>query len=122
MMQDDLTPESDDQDVTPSLSDETKSENPLDEVQAAVVSLRKQLAQVIVGQDEVIDQLLLSILSSGHCLLVGVPGLAKTLLVSAISKTIDLDFSRIQFTIDLLPSDILGSEILDQKTNEFKVI
>ncbi len=112
MMQDDLIPESDEQDVTPSSSDEMHSDNPLDEVQSAVVSLRKQLAQVIVGQDEVIDQLLLSLLSSGHCLLVGVPGLAKTLLISTLARALNLDFNRIQFTPDLMPSDITGTEVI----------
>ena len=83
--------------------------------------IRQRVGTVVVGQDVVVERLLIALFTSGHLLLQGVPGLAKTLLVSAISKTIDLDFSRIQFTIDLLPSDILGSEILDQKTNEFKV-
>ena len=75
---------------------------------------------VVVGQDVVVERLLIALFTGGHLLLQGVPGLAKTLLVSAISKTIDLDFARIQFTIDLLPSDILGSEILDQRTSEFR--
>ena len=83
--------------------------------------VRQRVGTVVVGQDIVVERLLIALFTSGHLLLQGVPGLAKTLLVSAISKTIDLDFSRIQFTIDLLPSDILGSEILDQKTNEFKI-
>ncbi len=84
-----------------------------------IQDVRDQVATVVVGQDEVVERLLISLFTGGHLLLQGVPGLAKTLLVSVLSKSIDLDFSRIQFTIDLLPSDILGSQILDQKKNEF---
>jgi MoxR-like ATPase len=76
---------------------------------------------VVVGQDVVVERILIALLTSGHLLLEGVPGLAKTLLVSCLAKSIDLSFARIQFTIDLLPSDILGSEILDQRTNDFRV-
>lgn len=76
----------------------------------------------MVGQDVVVERALISLFTGGHLLLQGVPGLAKTLLVSVLSKTVDLDFARIQFTIDLLPSDILGSEILDPRTNEFKIL
>lgn len=83
--------------------------------------IRERVATVVVGQDVVVERMLIALFTGGHLLLQGVPGLAKTLLVSVLSKTIDLDFARIQFTIDLLPSDILGSEILDQKTNEFKI-
>ena len=83
--------------------------------------LKKEIGKVIIGQDEAIDHILLSILSGGHSLLIGVPGLAKTLIVQTISKTLGLDFKRIQFTPDLMPSDILGSEILDE-TNHFKFI
>ena len=82
--------------------------------------IKTRVGQVVVGQDVVVERVLISLLTSGHLLLQGVPGLAKTLLVAAISKTVDLDFARIQFTIDLLPSDIVGSEILDQKTHEFR--
>jgi MoxR-like ATPase len=84
-------------------------------------TLQKEIAKVIVGQDEVIKFVLISIFSKGHCLLVGVPGLAKTLLVNTISEALGLDFSRIQFTPDLMPSDIIGSEILDENRN-FKFI
>ncbi len=84
-------------------------------------TLKKEIAKVIVGQDEVIKFVLISIFSKGHCLLVGVPGLAKTLLVNTISEALGLDFSRIQFTPDLMPSDIIGSEILDENRN-FKFI
>ncbi len=83
--------------------------------------IRSRVGQTVVGQDVVVERALIAMLTSGHLLLQGVPGLAKTLLVAAISKAIDLEFARIQFTIDLLPSDIVGSEILDQKTNEFRI-
>lgn len=83
--------------------------------------LKNEIHKVIVGQDEVVDQVLISIFSRGHCLLVGVPGLAKTLLVNTISQTLGLSFNRIQFTPDLMPSDIIGSEILDE-TRSFKFI
>ncbi|MCB0606142.1 MAG: AAA family ATPase [Lewinellaceae bacterium] len=76
--------------------------------------LKKEIAKVIVGQDEVVKAVIISLFSNGHSLLVGVPGLAKTLLVSTISEVLDLDFKRIQFTPDLMPSDITGSEILDE--------
>ncbi len=83
--------------------------------------LKNEIHKVIVGQDEVVDQVLISILSRGHCLLVGVPGLAKTLLVNTIARTLGLSFNRIQFTPDLMPSDIVGSEILDE-SRHFKFI
>ena len=84
-------------------------------------ALKQEIAKVIVGQDEVIHQIILSVFSGGHALLVGVPGLAKTLMVNTISQALGLDFKRIQFTPDLMPSDILGSEILDE-TRHFKFI
>ncbi|MBP9792433.1 MAG: MoxR family ATPase [Flavobacterium sp.] len=83
--------------------------------------LKKEIAKIIVGQEEVVNQIVLSIFSGGHALLVGVPGLAKTLMVNTISQALGLDFKRIQFTPDLMPSDILGSEILDE-TRNFKFI
>lgn len=83
--------------------------------------LKAEIAKIIVGQDEVVNQIVLSIFSGGHALLVGVPGLAKTLMVNTISQALGLDFKRIQFTPDLMPSDILGSEILDESRN-FKFI
>ncbi len=76
--------------------------------------LKREVNKVIIGQDAVVDQVLLGIFSRGHCLLVGVPGLAKTLLVNTVSRALGLTFNRIQFTPDLMPSDIIGSEILDQ--------
>jgi MoxR-like ATPase len=83
--------------------------------------LKKEISKIIVGQEEVVDQILLSIFSGGHALLVGVPGLAKTLMVNTIAQALGLDFKRIQFTPDLMPSDILGSEILDEN-RQFKFI
>ena len=84
-------------------------------------ALRQEMAKVIVGQTEAVDSLLLSVFTGGHCLLLGVPGLAKTLMVNTLAQTLGLTFSRIQFTPDLMPSDITGSEILDQNRN-FKFI
>ncbi|WP_417200187.1 AAA family ATPase [Bizionia sp.] len=83
--------------------------------------LKTEIAKVIIGQDAVVDQILISIFSGGHALLIGVPGLAKTLMVNTISQALGLNFKRIQFTPDLMPSDILGSEILDENRN-FKFI
>lgn len=99
------------------MSDVTAIENLVEKHHA----LKKEISKVIVGQDEVIDQILLSIYTGGHSLLIGVPGLAKTLMVNTIAQTLGLDFKRIQFTPDLMPSDILGSEVLDQNRN-FKFI
>lgn len=76
--------------------------------------LTNEIAKVIVGQDDAVEQILISILSGGHSLLIGVPGLAKTLLINTIAKSIGLDFNRIQFTPDLMPSDIIGTEIIDE--------
>ena len=77
-------------------------------------SLKSEINKVIVGQDDIIDQILISIFSGGHSLLIGVPGLAKTLMINTIAKVLGLDFKRIQFTPDLMPSDIIGSEILNE--------
>lgn len=85
-----------------------------------VDDVRQRVAQVVVGQDTVVERLLIALFTGGHLLLQGMPGLAKTLLVNAIARSIALRFSRVQFTIDLLPSDIIGSEILDQRTGEFR--
>ncbi len=93
----------------------------IDQLVVHYKELKNEIHKIIVGQDEVVDQLLISIFSRGHCLLVGVPGLAKTLLVNTISQTLGLSFNRIQFTPDLMPSDIIGSEILDENRN-FKFI
>ena len=83
-----------------------------EELLSAKRSILDQLGRIIVGQESVIEELLIALFSSGHCLLVGVPGLAKTLLLSSLSRILDLEFQRIQFTPDLMPSDITGSEIL----------
>lgn len=92
----------------------------------SVKKIKSEIAKVIVGQDEIIDQLLVSLLSKGHCLLVGVPGLAKTLLIKTLAEVIDLKFSRIQFTPDLMPSDITGTEIIEEdqvtKRRNFKFV
>lgn len=83
--------------------------------------LKSEIAKVIVGQDKIIEQIIISILSKGHCLLIGVPGLAKTLLVKTLSEVLDLKFSRIQFTPDLMPSDITGTEILENDSSGNKI-
>jgi MoxR-like ATPase len=80
-------------------------------------ALKKEIGKIIIGQEDIVEKVLISIFSNGHCLLIGVPGLAKTLLVSTVAKALDLHFSRIQFTPDLMPSDIIGSEILDEQKN-----
>jgi MoxR-like ATPase len=93
----------------------------VDALSIAYEEIRKEIAKVIVGQDDVVKSVLISIFSNGHCLLVGVPGLAKTLLVQTVARVLDLSFNRIQFTPDLMPSDIVGSEILGEDRN-FKFI
>lgn len=90
-------------------------------MKVAYEKIRIEIGNVIIGQDEVVKRLLTAIFCQGHCLLVGVPGLAKTLLIQTIASSLDLNFNRIQFTPDLMPSDILGSETLDQNRN-FKFI
>jgi MoxR-like ATPase len=89
-------------------------------------AIRTEIAKVIVGQNEVIEELLIALLARGHCLLIGVPGLAKTLLISTLAEVLHLDFNRIQFTPDLMPSDITGTEILEQNIStgakEFRFI
>jgi len=102
------------------IKDQTDSEA-VDALVEKYKGLQQEIAKVIVGQDEVVKNLLISIFSNGHCLLVGVPGLAKTLLVNTIANVLGLSFNRIQFTPDLMPSDIIGSEILDENRN-FKFI
>ncbi|MCO6044872.1 AAA family ATPase [Aeoliella sp. ICT_H6.2] len=98
---------------------DTQSES-LDDTIAFIDAIRERVGRVVVGQDVVVERLLIALFTSGHILLQGVPGIAKTLLASTLSKAIHLQFSRIQFTIDLLPSDILGSEILDQQSGTFR--
>lgn len=93
---------------------------PTNDVQAveqladAIKRIKKEIAKVIVGQDQIVNDLLVSLLARGHCLLVGVPGLAKTLLIKTLAEVLDLKFNRIQFTPDLMPSDITGTEIIDE--------
>ena len=106
-----------------------KELNDVEAVQAlkqSIVALRKEIAKVIIGQDEIIEQLVISLLARGHCLLVGVPGLAKTLLIKTLAEVLDLKFSRIQFTPDLMPSDITGTEIIEDNratgTKSYKFI
>lgn len=107
-------------------TNKTDDVNLVSNLQNAIKSVKKEIAKVIIGQDEIIDNLLVSLLSKGHCMLVGVPGLAKTLLIKTLSEVLDLDFSRIQFTPDLMPSDITGTEILEEdqatKQRKFKFI
>ncbi|MCC7050872.1 MAG: AAA family ATPase [Bacteroidia bacterium] len=93
----------------------------IDAFKSKTIELKKEIAKVIIGQDEIVEDVLISLFSKGHCLLVGVPGLAKTLLVNTISDVLGLSFNRIQFTPDLMPSDIIGSEILDEN-RAFKFI
>jgi MoxR-like ATPase len=93
----------------------------VDALHLSYKSIRKEISQVIIGQDDVVKSVLISIFSNGHCLLVGVPGLAKTLLVQTVSQVLDLSYNRIQFTPDLMPSDIIGSEILGEDRS-FKFI
>jgi MoxR-like ATPase len=114
--------------VNPVSTDEL-TENDLaaaDQLKSAYKSLCQQLARVIVGQEQVIEELLIALFSRGHCILEGVPGLAKTLMISSLSKCLSLDFSRIQFTPDLMPSDITGTEVIEENrstgTREFKFI
>lgn len=83
--------------------------------------VRERVARTVVGQDEVVDRILIALITGGHLLLQGVPGLAKTLLVHSVAKATDLAFGRVQFTIDLLPSDIVGAEMLDEATRTFRV-
>src|SRR4030095_11238110 len=97
-----------------------------DKLTSAYKSLSQQLARVIVGQDKVIEELLIALFSRGHCILEGVPGLAKTLMISTLSKCLSLAFSRIQFTPDLMPSDITGTEVIEENRStghrEFKFL
>ena len=86
----------------------------VDKLNDTVKKIKEEIGKVIIGQDEIIDQLLISLLSRGHCLLVGVPGLAKTLLIKTLAEVMDLKFSRIQFTPDLMPSDITGTELIEE--------
>jgi len=97
-----------------------QSRIPLNELKEQVNAIKSELQKVIVGQEELIDLLLVSLISNGHVLIEGVPGLAKTLTAKLLAKTIQTDFSRIQFTPDLMPSDILGTSIFNNQTNQFE--
>src|SRR5919202_1947087 len=108
---------------------ESLGEGDLDAVRKlrdAFDSIKRQLARVIVGQDQVIEELLIALFSKGHCILEGVPGLAKTLMISTLAKCLSLDFSRIQFTPDLMPADITGTEVIEENRStghrEFKFL
>ncbi len=98
----------------------------LERLKEAHTAVRNELSKVIVGQHEVIEQIMIAIFARGHCLLEGVPGLAKTLMVSTLARTLNLDFNRIQFTPDLMPSDIVGTEVIQEDktsgTREFKFL
>ncbi|MES2458499.1 MAG: AAA family ATPase [Bacteroidota bacterium] len=93
----------------------------VDALHQAFNKIKAEISKIVIGQDEVVKSVLISIFSNGHCLLVGVPGLAKTLLVQTVANVMDLEFNRIQFTPDLMPSDIIGAEILGEDRN-FKFI
>lgn len=105
---------------------DTKDVELVHKLSEKIKQVKREIAKVIVGQDDIIDQLLISLFSRGHCLLVGVPGLAKTLLIKTVAEVMDLKFSRIQFTPDLMPSDITGTEIIEEDTltkkRDFKFI
>src|SRR5262245_27336280 len=81
-------------------------------LQDAFNEIKQQLGRIIVGQDQVVEELLIALFSKGHCILEGVPGLAKTLMISTLARCLSLDFSRVQFTPDLMPSDITGTEVI----------
>jgi MoxR-like ATPase len=92
----------------------------LDELRENIIKIKAEIAKVIVGQDKMVEHLLAALLSNGHVLIEGVPGVAKTITAKLLAKTIAVDFSRIQFTPDLMPSDILGTSIFNMKTTEFE--
>lgn len=96
---------------------EKKDLEAVEKLNEARNKIKNEIKKVIIGQDRVIDELLIALLSNGHCLLIGVPGLAKTLMISTISRILDLKFNRIQFTPDLMPSDITGTEIIEENVS-----
>ncbi|MCA9079205.1 MAG: MoxR family ATPase [Planctomycetaceae bacterium] len=98
------------------MSDSSSIDSSLENLHRAYGAIKEQMAKVIVGQDDVIDQLLIAMFSRGHCLLEGVPGLAKTLMISTLARCLSMTFSRVQFTPDLMPADITGTEVL--RTNQ----
>ncbi|WP_299523127.1 MoxR family ATPase [Winogradskyella sp.] len=101
-------------------SEDFKNRIDLKPLQDSVDQIKQEIAKFIVGQNEMIELLIISILTNGHSLIEGVPGVAKTVTAKLLAKTMDIDFSRIQFTPDLMPSDILGTSIFNVKTNEFE--
>ncbi|MEY2924847.1 MAG: hypothetical protein RLZZ337_1395 [Bacteroidota bacterium] len=92
----------------------------LQKIQSGVAKIKRELSKVIVGQNDLIESLIIGIIANGHCLIEGVPGIAKTLSAKLLAKTLSVDFSRIQFTPDLMPSDILGTSVFDPKTTSFE--
>jgi len=96
------------------MSSEKSDLKTVDRLNEGFAAIKSEIGKVIIGQEKVIEQLLIAILARGHCLFVGVPGLAKTLLISTLARTLDLKFSRIQFTPDLMPSDITGTEVIEE--------
>ena len=108
------------------MQSEQSTQESIEKLGKAYNQIRGQMAKVIVGQDQVIEQLLIALFSRGHCLLEGVPGLAKTLMISTLSRCLSMDFARIQFTPDLMPADITGTEVLQENRDtgqrEFRFI
>ena len=96
----------------------------IQKLKSAFDNIKKQLTRVIVGQDQVIEELLIALFSKGHCMLEGVPGLAKTLMISTLSRCLSLEFSRIQFTPDLMPADITGTDFIEKNpaTGTFELL
>lgn len=106
--------------VSPDLSAQSAAPDDIESVQAlkgAKLAVEAELAKVIIGQKKIIDELLIALFSRGHCLLIGIPGLAKTLLINTLARVLDLKFGRIQFTPDLMPSDIVGTEIIEENVS-----
>ena len=102
------------------MSNESVDTSTVEKIQSSAERVKSELKKVIIGQDDVIEQVLIAIFTRNHALLVGVPGLAKTLLISSLAESLDLEYKRIQFTPDLMPSDITGTEVIysDPSTNE----
>ena len=113
-------PQNTNADQSPAEDIDFKSRLPLEELRDAVDKLKAELGKVIIGQHEFIELLIVALLSDGHVLIEGVPGIAKTITAKLFAKTLHTDFSRIQFTPDLMPSDVLGTSILNMKTSEFE--
>ncbi|MEA1911430.1 MAG: AAA family ATPase, partial [Spirochaetota bacterium] len=108
------------EDVSGSVLDVAGTGKKVDQVSGLLSSLRLEIQKVIVGQDYLIDRLIIGLLCNNHVLIEGVPGLAKTLSITTLAKTLNLGFHRIQFTPDLLPADLIGTLIYNPKTGEFK--